>query len=235
MVLYPIDVGNAKFRCGPWRGSPDVAYLVPLSPASTLGPTVLSAARAKLVAKGFSEVITGAVGASECKAMHQDGFVDREQLHLLSHDLSGPIPRRGPRGVRIGRARRSHHQSILELDSKAFDAFWRLDESGLQEALSATPISRLRVVRRDEIVGYAITGRAGRNGYLQRLAVSPDQQGAGIGSALVHDSLRWLKRNRVSRVWVNTQQTNSRAFGLYQRLGFRSEPTHLTVLQRQLI
>ena len=234
MVLYPIDVGNARFRCGPWRGNPDVAYLVPLSPASTLGPSVLSAARAKLVAEGFKEVITGAVGASECRAMHEDGFVDREQLHLLSRDLSSPIPRRRLHGFRIARAGNKHHQEILELDRTAFDAFWQLDQSGLQEALGATPISRLRVVRREKIVGYAITGRAGRAGYLQRLAVSPDQQGNGIGSALVHDSLRWLKRNRVSRVWVNTQQTNSRAFGLYQRLGFKSEPTHLTVLQRQL-
>lgn len=234
MVLHRMDVGNARFRCGPWRGSTDVAYLVPLSPASTLAPNVLSETRAKLVADGFREVITGAVGASECNAMHQDGFVDREQLHLLSHDLSGPISRRRTRGVMIRRAGTRQHRSILDLDRQAFDSFWQLDESGLQEALTATPTSRLRVVRRDGIIGYAITGRAGRNGYLQRLAVAPNQQGSGIGSALVHDSLRWLKRNRVSRVWVNTQMTNSRAFDLYKRLGFRSEPTRLTVLQRRL-
>jgi len=234
MVLFPIDVGEARFRCGPWRGSTAVAYLMPLSPASTLGPAVLSAARAKLVARGFSEVITGAVGASECVALHQDGFTDREKLHLLSHDFSTPIPRRRHTRVKIRRATSRSHQSILSVDHKAFDSFWRLDESGLQEALTATPISRLRVVRRGEVVGYAVTGRAGRNGYLQRLAVAPDQEGSGIGSALIHDSLRWLKRSRVSRVWVNTQQANSRALALYQRLGFKSEQTHLTVLQRPL-
>jgi len=234
MVLQSIHVGEAKFRCGPWRGDPEIAYLVPLSPASTLDSRSLSAARAKLVADGFNKVITGAVGAGECKAMHLDGFIDREHLHLLSRDLTIPVPRRDRGSVRIGRSGTRDHQSILDLDGKSFDPFWHLDQSGLDEALMATPVSRLRVARDHGILGYAITGRAGRNGYLQRLAVLPDSQGSGIGSALVNDSLRWLKRNRVSLVWVNTQQSNTRALELYQRLGFRSEPTHLTVLQRHL-
>ncbi len=234
MVLHSIHVGDARFRCGAWRGDPEVAYLVPLSPASTLDRGALSAARAKLVADGFNKVITGAVGAGECKAMHLDGFIDREHLHLLSRDLSIPIPRRRHGSVRIRRSGNRDHESILDLDEMAFDSFWHLDQSGLQEALTATPVSRLRVARTGQIVGYAITGRAGRNGYLQRLAVRPDHQGLGIGSTLVNDSLRWLKRNRVSVAWVNTQESNTRALELYQRLGFRSEPTHLTVLQRQL-
>ncbi len=234
MVLYPINVGNARFRCGRWRGNPDVAYLVPLSPASTLDPVALSAARARLVADGFSEVITGAVGAGECNAMHRDGFTDREELHLLRHDLDTPITRRRGSGPIIRRSGPRDHPAILALDREAFDPFWSLDDSGLHEALTATPMSRLRVVRDVGIVAYAVTGRAGRNGYLQRLAVSPDRQGAGIGAALVCDSLRWLKRGRVDHVWVNTQKTNTRALELYRRLGFRPEPTHLTVLQRQL-
>ncbi len=234
MVLYSINVGNARFRCGRWRGNPDVAYLVPLSPASTLDPGALSATRARLVADGFSEVITGAVGAGECKAMRRDGFTDREQLHLLRHDLDRPIPRWRGAGPAIRRSGPRDHQAILTLDHEAFEPFWSLDDSGLQEALTATPVSRLRVVRDIGIVAYAITGRAGRNGYLQRLAVSPEQQGAGIGAALVCDSLRWLKRGRTDHVWVNTQKTNTRALELYRRLGFQAEPTHLTVLQRQL-
>jgi len=234
MVLYPFSIGDARFRCGTWRGDPDVAYLVPLSPASTLDEVTLSAARARLVADGFSEIITGAVGSGECNAMHRDGFTDREQLHLLRHDLGTPMRRRRVPGFAIHKGGIRDHPQILAIDQTAFDPFWCLDEGGLHEALTATPVSRLRVVRDDGIGAYAITGRAGRNGYLQRLAVSPELQGTGIGAALVVDALRWLKRSRVLHAWVNTQKSNTRALRLYQRLGFRSEPTHLTVMQRQL-
>jgi len=234
MVLYPFNIGDARFRCGMWRGDPEVAYLVPLSPASTLDTIALSAARARLVADGFSEVITGAVGSGECNAMHRDGFTDREQLHLLRHDLNPPIRRRRMGGLTSHRGTIRDHPDILAVDHMAFDSFWRLDEGGLHEALTATPVSRLRVVRDGRVIAYAITGRAGRNGYIQRLAVSPDAQGKGIGAALVVDGLRWLKRSRALHAWVNTQQSNTRALALYQRLGFQTEPTHLTVMQRQL-
>ncbi len=234
MALYPINFGKARFRGGGWRGSADIAYLVPISAASTLDRRSLEAARAKLTADGFSEVITGAVGISECRVMRDDGFVDREHLHLLRHDLEGTIARRDSMSRRIKKGRLTHRKSILALDSVAFDGFWSLDQSGFQEALDATPVSRLRVISDGPVVAYSITGRAGRNGYLQRLAVAPGAQGEGLGSALVHDALRWLKRRRAEHVWVNTQETNERAYQLYLRLGFRPEPTQLTVLQRQL-
>jgi ribosomal protein S18 acetylase RimI-like enzyme len=85
-------------------------------------------------------------------------------------------------------------------------------------------------VRGDRIVGYAITGRAGRRGYLQRLAVDPDAQRGGIGSTLVIDALRWLRRWRSDRAMVNTQLANDRALSLYEGVGFTREASGLAVL-----
>ena len=51
-------------------------------------------------------------------------------------------------------------------------------------------------------------GRAGPRGYLQRLAVHPDHQRAGLGGALVVDGLRWLRRWGAKEVLVNTQEGN---------------------------
>jgi len=84
------------------------------------------------------------------------------------------------------------------------------------------------------VVGYCVTGRAGRRGYLQRLAVRPSQQGRGLGQALVADSLQWLKRRGVSSVVVNTQVENERALALYLAMGFRLQPSGLEVLGRAL-
>src|SRR5439155_23116344 len=121
----------------------------------------------------------------------------------------------------------------------AFEPFWRLDDAGLDEAVAATPHARFRVAvtgpaEDSPVIGYAITGRAGRRGYLQRLAVHPDQQRRGLGTLLVDDALRWLRRWRAERAVVNTQMGNEKALALYERCGFVREPSRLSVLSVDL-
>jgi ribosomal protein S18 acetylase RimI-like enzyme len=130
--------------------------------------------------------------------------------------------------------------AILAVDHLAFEAPWRLDASGIDEAMHATPRSRLRVGTdtsgegRPIVCGYAICGRAGRTGYLQRLAVDPERQGRGLGRELVIDALAWLARRHATSVLVNTQETNERAIDLYRSLGFEPDRAELIVLERDL-
>jgi ribosomal protein S18 acetylase RimI-like enzyme len=123
---------------------------------------------------------------------------------------------------------------VLKIDAAAFRPFWQLDDWGLQDALTATPAARFRVVVAEGggVAGYAVCGRTSRRGYLQRLAVHPMYQGRGWGQALALDGLRWMKRRGVERAVVNTQLDNHAAFGLYLRLGFREEPWGLAVLRQ---
>ena len=116
--------------------------------------------------------------------------------------------------------------SLVRRLSHAFRDRWKV----LGDALAATPLSRFRVATDGRPVGYAITGRAGRRGYLQRLAVDPDHHRRGIGVALVADSLRWLRRAGASAAVVNTQVGNDGALALYLATGFVPEPHGLTVL-----
>ncbi len=79
-----------------------------------------------------------------------------------------------------------------------------------------------------------MTGRAGSQGFLQRLATDPGHSGQGIGSRLVLDALQWAAQRGVRRVLVNTQWSNDRALALYRHLGFESTATDLVVLMRRL-
>jgi ribosomal protein S18 acetylase RimI-like enzyme len=213
-----------------------MAYLVPLSPAHTLTTGALAKARAELDSQGFDEIVTAAVAPPERAAFLRAGFAEREHLHLLKHDLSDlpPVPRRLPwrSRMRIERGARSDRGDVLDLDARTFDDFWRLDDDGLTDAMEATPVSRLRVIRDPEIVGYAVAGRAGTQGFLQRLAVDREHEGEGLGSALVHDALHWMRRRGATIAWVNTQEANARALGLYEHLGFQPADHQLTVLAR---
>jgi ribosomal protein S18 acetylase RimI-like enzyme len=232
--LVTVSWGPDQFRFGPWHGDGSTAYVAvsPRVAAPTSGGVRLLLDR--LRAHGFRRVVTAALRTHEVAAFEAAGFTERERLVVLSHDLRD-IP--DARAVVMRRAVRGDRPAVLRLDAAAFDPAWSLDDDGLAEALAATPRARFRVVdgaQGDELVGYAICGRAGRIGYLQRLAVHPSEHGTGIGRALVVDSLEWLRRRGGRLVMVNTQQTNTRALDLYRGLGFRTEPSELTVLTREL-
>lgn len=186
----------------------------------------------QLAGDGFSRVVTTALSASEQAGFLVAGFAVEERLHLLSHDL-----RHLPKAP-DARLRRVHHRdraAVLAVDRSAFPPFWRIDEQGLSEALGATARARLRGAETAaRLAGYAVTGRSGRRGFLQRLAVDPSVQRQGLGRALVVDALHWLQRWRVEQAVVNTQLGNEAALALYESLGFRREPGGLCVLSLEL-
>lgn len=236
MATPDVDVirwGRERARTGPWRGSPEVALLTPLPGAPV--PTLAFVRRCvdTLSARGFSAVVTGALAPAEQRAFLAAGFAETERLHLLSHSLTG-LPRVHCQAARLRRARSGERDAVLRVDAASFPSFWQLDDAGLTDALTATPHSRFAVAvdGTGRVVGYAISGRSGRNGYLQRLAVDPSEQGRGLGRALVIDGLRWLSRWRAEQCVVNTQWGNEVALGLYERVGFRRLPEALAVLSK---
>jgi len=222
--------GPEGLRIGSWRGDDRIAYMAPVA---TISPTVTLVRQgcAVLAERGFGEALTSALSPAEQQGFLGAGFSVCARLELLVHDL-GALPERPEADLRRGR--RADRGPALEVDAAAFPPFWRIDADGLADALAATPSTRFRVSVASGVVAYAVTGRAGPKGYLQRLAVHPDAQGQGIGRALVVDGLRWLKRRGAERVVVNTQAGNRPARALYESVGFRVQPTGLAVLSRRL-
>jgi ribosomal-protein-alanine N-acetyltransferase len=221
-----VALGGQQVRLGSWRSTANLGYVAPVSDTAPLSVPTLRSALGLLASRGFTEVISGAVPEPQAQPFLDAGFRVRERLHLLAHPLTDvAAPRRGV----VRRGRRRDHPAALAVDRQAFEPFWQLDADALSETLEATPISRLRITGRP-VDGYAVFGLAGDHGYLQRLAVHPDQRGRGLGSALVTDGLAWARRRGALRVLVNTQEQNLTALRLYRALGFISEPHWLLVL-----
>jgi ribosomal protein S18 acetylase RimI-like enzyme len=223
--------GTDQLRLSPWRGDPTIAELAPALAGRPVTAPSIRRGLELVAGRGYRGVLTNALSPEEQHGYLEVGFEVRERLHLLSRSLDDLPPR--VRSVRLRRGRRRDRAGILGIDAAAFDPFWRLDELGLHEAIGATPTSRLRVNAGGPVVGYAVTGRAGTRGYLQRLAVHPEHHRQGLGTALVTDALHWLRRRGVHTAVVNTQEANAVALGLYHHLGFASQPHGLAVLSYQ--
>jgi ribosomal protein S18 acetylase RimI-like enzyme len=238
--LDTITWGAEKFRVAAWHVDEHVAYVT--TGGRTFQPSVPGVASllGRLRDQGFGGVVTSALRPQDVPAFVASGFSERERLVVLRRAVAD-VPSVDP--ISHGRLRRRRPDDLpglLAVDHAAFEPAWRLDAAGIRDAQSATPRSRLRVstaavaARSSALVGYAICGRAGRTGYLQRLAVHPASQGRGHGRALVVDALGWLARRHAEDVLVNTQRSNQRAIELYRSLGFEHDRAELIVLERAL-
>ena len=178
---------------------------------------------------------TGALFADAAARFASAGFTVIDTLALLRIDLAA-APRRRV-GVGTSPLRSRHHGAAARVDRDAFGDPWGNDADDLAEIRRATPVHRARARfvrgdrRRRQLAGFAITGAAAGHGYLQRLAVAPDQQGHGHGRILVDDSLAWMRARRLGHGLVNTAIDNERALALYESVGFRRLADQLVVMQ----
>lgn len=239
--------GRERVRASCWRGDAQIAFLAPLPAAPVPSAEFLRRCLHTLADQGFTKVITSALSPAEQTGFLAAGFAEAERLRLLCIDLSRPLPGipPGPKLVR-GRYRRD---GVLAVDHAAFTPFWRFDAQSLAEAIAATPSTRFRAAVLDapagsavegleradpRVAGYAVCGRSGTRGFVQRLAVDPTLRRAGIGTRLMLDGLHWMRRHGVRRAVVNTQVENEAALALYRGLGFVDEPVGLSVLSAGL-
>ena len=228
-TIDSVAADGVRIRVRPWRGRTDTAECLAAPAGALVPPDLVRSALERARDRGFAVAVTPALPPAEWSPYLSCGFEIRERLHLLAHDLDDLRPRLDHRHRR---ATRRDTERVLAIDHASFQPFWRLDADGLDEAVRATPSTRFRIAREEP--GYALVGRAGDRGYVQRLAVHPDHQGHGLGTALALDGLWWLRRWRVGEALVNTQEGNDRAVTLYERLGFRHRPGGLAVLQADL-
>jgi ribosomal protein S18 acetylase RimI-like enzyme len=227
-----LRAGGVVARVRPWAFEPNVAHLVLYNQAKLPAPADILTWISELRLAGYDTIRTGALGVQAGARFERLGFEAIQSLVLLEHTAIGSVGGASRRTVRLAV---DDDLVASRVDVAAFGPGWCIDRVGIGDVRSATPRHRARAVRGDNtIVAYAISGRDGKNAYIQRLAVSPDHQHKGHGMALVSDALRWMARWRVQRALVNTHVGNDAALALYHRFGFTDLADRLHVYERRI-
>jgi GNAT superfamily N-acetyltransferase len=78
-----------------------------------------------------------------------------------------------------------------------------------------------------QMVAFNMVHRSGTEGWMGPLAVRPDRQGEGIGSAMVRSGIEWLRGHGATTIGLETMPRTVDNIGFYSRIGL--VPGHLTV------
>lgn len=232
-----LDDGVLRAHAHPCPGVPAMASIVVLDGAVVPTPAHYRRWGAHLQQLGFTHLRTGALAPRLAAQAAQAGLVPVQELVLLelTHPNRVRRSRSAQRATRTTSLERGHLGLASALDRAAFGDRWWLDAGMLGEVCEATPRIRARAIADSGSIdphgGFLISGRAGRIGYIQRLAVHPEHQRAGRATALMDDALAWMHRRRVERVFVNTHADNAAALALYDRYGFVALRERLAVFE----
>jgi ribosomal protein S18 acetylase RimI-like enzyme len=147
-------------------------------------------------------------------------------LELKNEDIRHfPIPY----GIQIRPMRDADLPAVVKVDLAAFGQFWHNTENVLQRArlqcASATIAEDY-----SGLIGYQLSTKNPLGAHLARLAVKPEAQGRGVGSALVSQLLQDFCQNQLNRLSVNTQADNIASLALYKKMGFLPTGEHFPVL-----
>jgi ribosomal protein S18 acetylase RimI-like enzyme len=177
------------------------------------------AASRELQAAGVTEAWALATYTWLIPLLSSAGFQAAGGVVFLEFSGAPPKPRRTAMG-KVRSMTEGDWPGVLSLDQRAFEPAWRLSLGGLRAATAQAAIAT--VIEHDgRLLGYQISTSSAFGLHLARLAVEPEVQARGLGTALVEDTLAQAARLGMARISVNTQSENGVSRRLYARLGFR--------------
>jgi len=181
--------------------------------------------------QGFELAVSPLLTERAARPFVRAGFAELERLVVLKKDGLNSPP--GGNACEIRSAQATDAQSIAAVDATCFDEVWRLRPSDILAMLPET--TTFIAVRDGRPIGYNMVSMSREAGTVGRLAVAPDCQRQGVGSALLAAGLGWLRDAGGTSVTLCTQRGNVASRRLYARFGFELLPDELALMQKELV
>lgn len=112
-------------------------------------------------------------------------------------------------------------ERLAMLETAVFAPLWRFSASTLRLAWREA-IGFDVALAGEQIVGYQISSGGRFGAHLVRMAISPDVQGQGVGSALLAHTTHGYRAQGYDHITLNTQVDNPSSHHLYEKFGFRA-------------
>ena len=109
---------------------------------------------------------------------------------------------------------------------------WNDPAADLHRALTGTASTVLAAVEHDELLATAMVGHDGHRGWVYYLAVTPAQQGRGLGRRLMQACEQWVQARGIPKIQLMVRADNAPVTAFYERLGYAD--AHVVVLGRRL-
>lgn len=154
------------------------------------------------------------------KVLEKDQFELNHHIVMMRWEKQ-PVVHHPPRpGLSIRLMSAGDLASVFQIDQQAFVPVWQNSLNTLKIAFNQAGIATVALFE-GKIAGYQISTPTHIGGHLARLAVIPDLQGKGLGSALLCDMLERYTRRGALAITVNTQKDNQASLSLYKKAGFK--------------
>jgi ribosomal protein S18 acetylase RimI-like enzyme len=122
---------------------------------------------------------------------------------------------------------------LAEIEVIAFAPMWRHSANSLLQALRQV-FSFDVALWGDELVGFQISTRNGRQAHLARITIDPTVQGQGIGTTLLAHAITTYQQRGLQSASLNTQVDNIASQPLYRKFGFMPEGQRLSIWAKTL-
>lgn len=172
---------------------------------------------------GFTGVVSPPVLEADIPVYEAAGLVVRELLETLELSrsvLHGDRPSAAPQeGVSIRIVGPEHVATVLEVDKRCFEPFWRYDRRLLGRFAAG---GALAVAERDGVcLGYTLCTVDRGSAVLGRLCVDARHRRRGMGTALLRAAVARSREMGADHMTLSTQSGNTGALALYRAEGFR--------------
>jgi len=116
----------------------------------------------------------------------------------------------------IVKAKNSHLEDIINIESQSFDKPWS-SQSFLNEFLNEAS-SNWVYVKNNRVIGYLFGWRIDHDYHINNIAVDLLQRRKGVAKKMIDNIIFNLN---IKNIFLEVSNFNEEAIGLYQKLGFR--------------
>ena len=121
---------------------------------------------------------------------------------------------------------------LLDLDHKIFEDYWKNSKSAFEETMKSCNNNYLFKSGSDgNLDGYAILGETRKFTYLQRIGITKNYQGSGLGNNLLNFIINFAIEKKFVNMKLNTQSDNIAALNLYRKNKFEISPRNLVIMK----